>query len=55
MQITNAIGLIDPTKFAFSRLLKRANPNTDTLDMFRAVTRYFMPPEADENINIISA
>lgn len=37
------------------QLLKRANPNTDTLDMFHAVTRYFMPPEADENINIISA
>lgn len=35
-----------------SQLLKRGNPNTDTVEMFYAITQYFAAPSDDENLNI---
>ena len=33
------------------QLLKRGNPNTDTVEMFHTITQYFVEPSNSENIN----
>jgi len=35
------------------QLLKRGNPNTDTVEMFHAITQYFTEPSNSENINTV--
>ena len=35
-----------------SQLLKRGNPNTDTVEMIYAITQYLAAPSDDENLNI---
>ena len=35
------------------QLLKRGNPNTDTVEMFRAITKYFTEPSNSEDINTV--
>ncbi len=35
-----------------NQLLKRGNPNTDTAEMFNAITQYFTVPSYDESLNI---
>ncbi|MGB1066232.1 MAG: AAA family ATPase [Paracoccaceae bacterium] len=35
-----------------NQLLKRGNPNTDTAEMFNAITQYFIVPSYDESLNI---
>ena len=44
-----------PDGVCIEQLLKRANPNTDTVEMFRAVSEYFTRPAASENLNLIPA
>lgn len=36
-----------------SQLLKRGNPNTDTEEMFHAVSKFFTKPKDEERINLI--
>ena len=35
------------------QLLKRGNPNTDTVEMFHAITKYFTEPSNSENVNTV--
>jgi len=35
------------------QLLTRGNPNTDTVEMFQAITKYFTEPSNSENINTV--
>ena len=35
------------------QLLKRGNPKTDTVEMFHAITKYFVEPTESENINVL--
>jgi hypothetical protein len=35
------------------QLLKRGNSNTDTVEMFHAITQYFTEPSNSENINTV--
>jgi len=35
------------------QLLQRGNPNTDSVEMFHAITAYFTPPGDDEGINTV--
>ena len=35
------------------QLLKRGNPKTDTVEMFHAITKYFVEPTESENINVV--
>ena len=35
-----------------NQILKRGNPNTDTVEMFNAITQYFTVPSCDESLNI---
>ena len=44
-----------PDEVCIEQLLKRANPNTDTVEMFRAVSQHFTRPAASENLNLIPA
>ena len=37
------------------QLLKRGNPKTDTVEMFQAITKYFVEPTESENINVVKA
>ena len=35
------------------QILKRGNPHTDTVEMFHAITKYFVEPTESENINVL--
>ena len=37
------------------QILKRGNPNTDTIEMFHTITKYFTEPSKSENINTVKA
>ena len=37
------------------QILKRGNPNTDTIEMFDTITKYFTEPSKSENINTVKA
>ena len=36
-----------------NQLLKRGNPNNDTIEMFQAITKYFTEPSNSENVNTV--
>ncbi len=40
-------------EICIKQLLQRGNPNTDTVEMFRAMTKYFTEPSDDEHINVV--
>ena len=35
------------------QLLKRGNTKTDTVEMFQAITKYFVEPTESENVNVV--
>jgi adenylate kinase family enzyme len=35
------------------QLLKRGNSKTDTVEMFQAITKYFVEPTESENVNVV--
>jgi len=40
-------------EICIKQLLQRGNPNTDTVEMFHAMTKYFTEPSDDEHINVV--
>jgi len=42
-----------PDEICIKQLLQRGNPNTDTVEIFHAMTKYFTEPSDDEHINVV--
>lgn len=40
-------------EICIKQLLQRGNPNTDTIEMFHAISQYFTKPGDHENINFV--